>query len=233
MTSRTPKRILAALLAMIAAASLAVQAQAVDNKKIAAAEAQAKKIESVLNRVQLKPVSTGNKSYDAQIASIVGEGTTYQRVKRGYTWLAKNMNYVDNAPQGSGNRYMQLAYGPLFAKKGSCKNYSAATYLMLRYIGLPEVRVVDGTIVNSNGSRQYHIWNTVTLEGVRYIVDAEVEGKLFNRKGGDYVRYDYFFANPATYTKNPSFFQQNVLDWSRDDTSIFMRFVSWIINLFS
>jgi len=162
----------------------------------------------VLNGVSLSPKSTGNRTYDDKLESIVGSGTTYERVHRGYTWLVNNMNYEDYAPWGTtGDKYMDLAYGPLFHSQGSCKNYSAATYIMLRYIGLPNVEVVDGTIINSDGSKQYHIWNTVTIGGVRYIVDAEVEGKVYKKKGFDKIRYLYFFADPATYSENPQFLE--------------------------
>ena len=192
-------------LSAVLAASIAVGLNLYGTVTPAAKSDKPKK--SVINGAQLNPRSTGSDKYDERIAAIAGEGSTYDRVRSCYTWLAANMDYLDDAPRDkTGDKYLNVAHGPLFHGQGSCKNYAAATYLMLRYIGLPDVEMVDGTIINSDGSRQYHIWNVVTLDGVRYIVDAEVDGKVYNRKG-DRIRYLYFFANPATYHENPKYLE--------------------------
>ena len=163
-------------------------------------------IKGVLNRASLIPGRTGYILYDSKIESIVGSGTTYEKVRRCYMWLIDNVTYDDHAPYGNTGDYnLNEAYGPLFAGRGSCKNYAAATFFLLRHIGLSTVGVVDGSIVNKDGRRQYHIWNIVILEGVRYIVDAEVEDKVYSKNGGSAT--SYFFANPATYKKYPQYYE--------------------------
>jgi hypothetical protein len=90
-----------------------------------------------------------------------------------------------------------MAYGPLFTGRGSCKNYSAATYFMLRYIGLPGVQRPVGYVMNRSGKIQFHKWNTVTLGGCVYLVDAQIEGTAYNRSGR--VAYTYFFKTLGDY----------------------------------
>lgn len=204
---QSTKRLLSIALALLTLAGLVVPASASSDSNL----------KDVLNRTRLHSVSTGVHKYDEKLASILGEGTTYEKVRRGYRWLAENMTYDKNSPRDDTNdALLNMAYGPLFKKRGSCKSYSAATYYMLRYLGLPGVARVNGTIVNSDGTKQVHCWNVVTLEGIRYIVDAEVEGKVYNRSGGD-LRWYYFFANPATYKSTPRFTQKHVLQDSGKD----------------
>jgi len=155
-------------------------------------------IQDTLNSVKLTPISTGNSKYDAKLEAIVGTGSTYDRVLRGYTWLAENMTYDNYAPKdNTGNYWLDMAYGPLFTGRGSCKNYSAATYYMLRYIGLPGVQRLSGYVLNRNGRIQYHKRNVVTLGGSIYLVDAQIEGSAYNRSGR--MSYTYFFKTFGTY----------------------------------
>jgi len=190
MKTKTVKRLLSAALALAAIFGMMM---------LGAPAAHAKSsLQDTLNSVKLTPVSTGNSKYDAKLAAIVGAGSTYDRVLRGYTWLAKNMKYDNNAPQdNTGNSLLNLAYGPLFTGRGSCKNYSAATYYMLRYIGLPGVQRLTGYVINRNGRILYHKWNVVTLGVSTYLVDAQIEGSEYNRSGS--VTYKYFFKTLSGY----------------------------------
>ena len=190
MKSKTVKRLLSAALTVAAVLGMMILGAP-------AAHARAS-IQDTLNRAKLTPISTGNSKYDAKLAAIVGAGSTYDRVLRGYTWLAENMTYDDYAPKdNTGNYLLDLAYGPLFTGRGSCKNYSAATYYMLRYIGLPGVQRLSGYVINRNGTIMYHKWNVVTLGVSVYLVDAQIEGSEYNRSGN--VSYKYFFKTPSSY----------------------------------
>ena len=190
MKTKTVKRLLSAVLTVAAVLGMLT---------LGAPAAYAKaSIQDTLNNVKLTPVSTGNSKYDAKLAAITGAGSTYDRVLRGYTWLAQNMTYTKTAPMdNTGNLWLDMAYGPLFAGRGSCKNYSAATYYMLRYIGLPGVQRLTGYVINRSGRIQYHKWNTVTLGGSIYLVDAQIEGSEYKRSG--HVSYKYFFKTFGTY----------------------------------
>jgi len=200
---KTSIRLLSVLLAMTAVIGMTM---------FSAQAAPAKNLETILNNLKLEPVSTGNSKYDAKLASIVGTGSTYDRVLRGYTWLAKTMVYDKLSPvDTTGNYWLDIAYGPLFTQRGSCSSSSAAVYHMLRYIGLPNVLRVEGLIINRSGLVQYHMWNVVILNGRFYIVDAEVEGKVFNRQGGGNMRYLYFFSSPWAFGTTPIYFPTRIL----------------------
>ncbi|MCL2300680.1 MAG: transglutaminase-like domain-containing protein [Firmicutes bacterium] len=194
MKSKTVKRLLSAALAGAAALGMMI---------LGAPAAHAKaSLQDTLNGVKLTPVSTGNSKYDAKLAAITGAGGTYDRVLRGYTWLAQNVAYDDDAPMDStGNYWLDMAYGPLFANRGSCKNVSAATYYMLRYIGLPGVQRPVGFVINRSGRIQYHKWNTVALGGSVYLVDAQIEGSEYRRSGG--ISYKFFFKTLFNYGPTP------------------------------
>jgi len=194
MKKKTVKRLLSAALTVAAVLGMMI---------LGAPAAHAKSsLQDTLNKAKLTPVSTGNSTYDAKLAAITGTGSTYDRVLRGYTWLAQNMTYTKSATMGNtGNLWLDMAYGPLFTGRGSCKNYSAATYYMLRYIGLPGVQRMTGFVINRNGSIQYHKWNYVTLGGSIYLVDAQIEGSEYRRSG--HVSYKYFFKTLTTYRPTP------------------------------
>jgi len=191
---------------------IALAIAAVIGMTVFSAQAAPANLQTILNSVKLEPVSTGNSKYDAKLQSIVGTGSTYDRVLRGYTWLAKTMVYDKLSPVDTTGKYwLDIAYGPLFTQRGSCSSSSAAVNLMLRYIGLPNVLRVEGMIVNSNGLPQYHIWNVVTLNGVSYIVDAQVEGRVYSRQGGGNMRYLYFFASPWSLRSSPTYLPARIL----------------------
>jgi len=194
MKSKTGKRLLSAALAAAAALGMMM---------LGAPAAHAKaSLQDTLNSVELTPISTGNSKYDAKLEAITGTDSTYDRVLRGYTWLAENVTYDDNAAMdNTGNYWLDMAYGPLFTNRGSCKNYSAATYYMLRYIGLPGVQRLVGFVINRNGTIQYHKWNAVTLGGSIYLVDAQIESSEYRRSGS--ISYKYFFKTLFTYKPTP------------------------------
>lgn len=194
MKSKTCKRLLSAALAVAAVLGMMM---------LGAPAASAKaSIQDTLNSIKLTPISTGNSKYDAKLEAIVGAGSTYDRVLRGYTWLAEHMTYDKLAPMdNTGNYWLDMAYGPLFAGRGSCKNYSAATYYMLRYIGLPGVQRMAGYVINRSGRILYHKWNLVALGGSVYLVDAQIEGSEYRRSGS--IAYKYFFKTLGTYKTTP------------------------------
>ena len=190
MKSKTVKRLLSAALALAAAIGMMMLGAPVASAKAS--------IQDTLNSAKLTPISTGNSKYDAKLEAIVGAGSTYDRVLRGYTWLAQNVSYTKLSPMdNTGNYWLDMAYGPLFTGRGSCKNYSAATYYMLRYIGLPGVQRLSGYVINRSGRIQYHKWNVVALGGSIYLVDAQIEGSEYRRSGS--LPYKYFFKTFGTY----------------------------------
>jgi len=193
MKSKTVKRLLSVVLALAAVIGMMM---------LGAPAAHAKSLKDTLNSVNLTPISTGNSKYDAKLEAITGTGSTYDRVLRGYTWLAENVTYEKNASKdNTGNYWLDMAYGPLFTGRGSCKNYSAALYYMLRYIGLPGVQRVVGFVINRSGAIQYHKWNTVTLGGSIYLIDAQIESSEYRRSGG--MSYKFFFKTLFTYRPTP------------------------------
>ena len=208
---KTNKRLLSIALKRLLGIALAISAVIGMTVFSAQAAPGRSDIKTILNNLKLEPVSTGNSKYDAKLQSITGTGSTYDRVLRGYTWLAKTMVYDKLSPvDTTGDYWLDIAYGPLFAQRGSCSSSSAAMYYMLRYIGLPNVLRVEGTIINRNGLPQYHMWIVVILNGASYIVDAEVEGKVYKRQGGD-MRYLYFFANPWSLRSSPTYLPTRML----------------------
>ena len=194
MKPKAGKRLLSAAMALAAVIGMMIAG--------APAAHAAASIEDVLNNAKLTPVSTGSSKYDAKLEAITGTGSTYDRVLRGYTWLAENVTYDKNAAKdNTGNYWIDMAYGPLFTGRGSCKNYSAAVYYMLRYIGLPGVQRLAGFVINRNGTIQYHKWNTVTLGGSVYLVDAQIESSEYRRSGS--MSCKFFFKTLFTYRPTP------------------------------
>lgn len=53
-------------------------------------------IAALLNAAPLNPTKTGCAKLDAQVAAIIGSGSTYERVKRAYDYLINNASYGTN-----------------------------------------------------------------------------------------------------------------------------------------
>ena len=88
------------------------------------------------------------------------------------------------------------SYSILSSSVGVCDDYSAAFAVMCRRIGL-EAFVRGGVITNTQGVPSGHAWATITLEGVPYIFDPQVQA----RSSGSYN----FFGRSYTYNSKTTY----------------------------
>lgn len=95
-----------------------------------------------------------------------------------YTWITENIEYDIN----DGTILIQTADPDrvMEEKKALCYGYSVLFAAMCRSQGIP-CNIVDG--VNKTDDSVYHSWNTVTIDGQLYSVDATSDANAIKTGG--------------------------------------------------
>lgn len=147
--------------------------------------------EAILNAATLRPKLTGTQALDDTVedifARIFTDGmTTYEKVKACYDYLIENTSYERKtlyAPgygpyQSFSDYLLVLEAQDLFSTgTGACDDYSAAFLVMARRIGL-SCYVYSGETSKAGGGWTAHAWNVITVGGVDYVFDAQVEDNI-------------------------------------------------------
>ncbi len=99
-------------------------------------------------------------------------------LKAVYDWCVRNIRYQSlpiplNPPAGY-TAEQNYAIRGLRDKRGNCYCYAAAVTSLARNLGY-QARYATGGVLLSNGSYSNHGWCVVTINGARYILDAEAE----------------------------------------------------------
>lgn len=161
----------------------------------------------LLNSATLLPMITGYDKLDNLVDEIFAQIFTedmsvYEKVQACHVYLINNLVYKGNdaaadalfadtyyeARYSGYGEYVSDAYAVLVSGSGGCTDYSSAFMVMTRRIGL-ECYIFEGACRSFKGGYDFHRWNVITMRGVDYTFDSEVEDK--NTTNGN-VRYRYF-----------------------------------------
>ena len=171
--------------------------------------------ETILNAATLNPMKTNDAELDALIDQIFAQihtpgMTTYQKVKACYDYLINNAEY----DYSGGALRVRSGYNSfndaivvteaayiLTNKVGVCDDYAAAFMCMTRRIGLQSY-TCGGQAPNQTGGVSGHTVAFITVAGVDYMFDAEIED--YNAKGGKipYARFCKTFESMSKSYSN-------------------------------
>ncbi|MCM1335069.1 MAG: chitobiase/beta-hexosaminidase C-terminal domain-containing protein [Eubacterium sp.] len=166
---------------------------------------------SYVNALTLNPKKVNYKYVDNEIETIFSQittskMTTYEKMVACYDWCVKNIatgsavTYKideDWSNYHSYNTYyamLNMKYA-LKNRKGTCDNFSALYYAMLRRIGIEEAAWYEGTCATSGGGTTGHKWTGICMADNHCIMyfDPMLEYGKMNRQ--------YFARNYESTTK--------------------------------
>ena len=170
----------------------------------ALAEEPGSAVQELLNGETLSPAEMQSGALNELVSDRLGtllssDMTTYEQVKTCYDFLLENMQYDSSmrhldAPAGDGTCWdIFYSYGELegfaavalSAHYGQCNGYAAAFIAMTRSIGL-DARLVKGSTRGAGGGYVPHQWAELSLGGVPYIFDPQLDQNLAAQGLGEY-----------------------------------------------
>ena len=167
------------------------------------AQAAPTSAQAILNRAVLHPQKTNDAELDAAVQQVFSQiftagMTTYDKVLACYNYIINHAEYGRTAmtvTQDDLGRYQteQESWNVLFAKwilntgKGVCDDYASLFLVMTRAIGL-DCYYTHGYTTNTKGETKDHVWDTITVDGVDYIFDPQVEDK----QSANGIKYTFF-----------------------------------------
>ncbi|MCR4615898.1 MAG: transglutaminase-like domain-containing protein [Clostridiales bacterium] len=157
----------------------------------------------ILNSASLHPQKTNDDVLDEEIQEIFDNifrpgMSTYEKVTACYDYVINHSVYgrknwsvsardVPSYEKDQDSKIVVNARNILKTGTGVCDDYSAVFLVMTRAIGL-DCYYTHGCTTNTKGETNSHIWNTITVNGVDYIFDTQVEDK----KSSDGIKYQFF-----------------------------------------
>lgn len=146
-------------------------------------------VRQILNNAPLNPSLSGYEPLDTLLSNLLPQlysdsADTYEKVKACYDYLIQNCSYGSKG--GSG---VKKAYEMLVSHVGDCSDYSVAFDVMMKRIGLECKVIALGKTTKTDGSYTSHWWCVVTIDGVEYVFDAQVEDNI--AKGGAIQYYRF------------------------------------------
>ncbi|MDO5142347.1 MAG: S-layer homology domain-containing protein [Eubacteriales bacterium] len=136
--------------------------------------------------------TTGSSALDAQLASAVGSTVTdgltqpdklravYDYAKRTFGYLG--IGEVDTTAPGWA---IEQATQMLRTGRGNCYSWAAVFTYLARQVGY-EAEAVVGTGISPKGSESVHAWTEITIDGVPYTFDPQIESVYAARYGEQY-----------------------------------------------
>ena len=110
----------------------------------------------------------------------------YKKVETVYNYICNNTDY-DYDNQYNSTYFLQYtAYAALKDNNAVCQGYASLLYRMLLEVGIDN-RIIPGTKVDTNGSKENHVWNLIKLGDVYYNTDVTWDSGLCG--------YTYFLKN--------------------------------------
>ena len=159
--------------------------------------------QTILNSAPLNPQKTNDAELDDAVQRVFERiftpgMTTYDKVVACYNYIINNTEYGGSymtVTQDDLTAYQQEQdmWIVLFSKrllengKGVCDDYSALFLVMTRAIGL-DCYYTHGCTTNTKGETKGHVWDTITVGGVDYIFDPQVEDK----QSANGIKYTFF-----------------------------------------
>ena len=156
-----------------------------------------------MNRASLHPQKTNDKELDDAVQKVFDRiftpgMNTYDKVLACYNYIIHNAEYgrpkmVVTKEDLNAYQKEQDAWIVLFSKRiltngqGVCDDYSALFLVMTRAIGL-DCYYARGYTTNTKGETKDHVWDTITVGGVDYIFDPQVEDK----QSANGIKYTFF-----------------------------------------
>lgn len=136
--------------------------------------------------------TTGSEQLDklltSAVAGVVNDKMTQQEKLRAvYDYAKKTFGYlgigtVDTSKDGW---QIEQAINMLTNKRGNCYSWSSAFTYLARQVGF-DAKAVVGTGVSPKGSESVHAWTEITIDGVAYTFDPQIESVYASRYGEHY-----------------------------------------------
>lgn len=136
--------------------------------------------------------TTGSAELDqlltAAVRGVVNEKMTQQEKLRAvYDYAKKTFGYlglgeVDTTKPGWET---EQAINMLKTKKGNCYSWASAFTYLARQVGF-DAKAIPGKGVSPKGNESVHAWTEITIDGVAYTFDPQIESIYASRYGENY-----------------------------------------------
>lgn len=136
--------------------------------------------------------TTGSEQLDKLLTSAVAgvvndKMTQLEKLRAVYDYAKKTFGYlgigtVDTSKDGW---QIEQAINMLTSKRGNCYSWSSAFTYLARQVGF-DAKAVVGTGVSPKGSESVHAWTEITIDGVAYTFDPQIESVYAARYGEHY-----------------------------------------------
>lgn len=123
-----------------------------------------------------------------EIVKIINNNMTQdQKLRAIYDYMIKNYSYrgAGTVEAGAVGWESEFAYNMLKSGKGNCYSWAATFAYLARQSGW-DADAVSGTAVSPKGSSREHAWVEITIGGVPYTFDPEIEGVYAKTVGETY-----------------------------------------------
>lgn len=184
---------------------------------------------TLLSTAKLAPTQSGYSELDTLVNDLLSKVVTddmngYKKAWACYEYLIDNITYSRGMEANTGMystsdpattpTEVLWATDLLNSGMGCCYHYSAAYVYILRAIGF-EAHLVSGNVPAYSGGVTPHCWLYVTIDGVNYIFDPDLDMNYYTREVRDGVENpvkDRFFcvkADKMTYFYQPETYYTN------------------------
>lgn len=136
--------------------------------------------------------TTGSAELDGLLASAVAgvvtdDMTQMERLRAVYDYAKETFGYlgigeVDTSKDGW---EIEQATNMLKNKRGNCYSWSSVFTYLARQVGF-DAHAIVGTGVSPKGSESVHAWTEITIDGVAYTFDPQIESVYASRYGENY-----------------------------------------------
>lgn len=136
--------------------------------------------------------TTGSEELDKlltqAVAGVVNDKMTQmEKLRAVYDYAKKTFGYlgigtVDTSKDGW---EIEQAIKMLTDKRGNCYSWSSVFTYLARQVGY-DAKAVVGTGVSPKGSESVHAWTEITIDGVAYTFDPQIESVYAQRYGENY-----------------------------------------------
>lgn len=136
--------------------------------------------------------TTGSEELDKlltqAVAGVVNDKMTQmEKLRAVYDYAKETFGYlgigeVDTSKDGW---EIEQAINMLTTKRGNCYSWSSAFTYLARQVGY-DAQAFVGTGISPKGSESVHAWTEITIEGVAYTFDPQIESVYADRYGENY-----------------------------------------------
>ena len=136
--------------------------------------------------------TTGSEELDGLLADAVAgvvtdDMTQMEKLRAVYDYAKETFGYlgigeVDTSKDGW---EIEQAVNMLKNKRGNCYSWSSVFTYLARQVGF-DAHAIAGTGVSPKGSESVHAWTEITIDGVPYTFDPQIESVYASRYGENY-----------------------------------------------